>query len=575
MLRGRLLTIGMGLLLFFFLGREFCSAQEQKGVSAKESETLDITEISPGYFSMEFRDIELKDLLRVLSRDYKLNIVISKEVEGRVTASFSNITLKQALEAILKIQGYALIEEDDIIKVIKRPQINKFFPLLYISPQDIADSLSELKSSEGKIIIDDKSNTIMAIDLPENIKKMEEFIAMADVKQLQVLIEVEILETTVGTLEEVSMKWASTILSYKTPSRSTSFPLHGFIIAGEKAPSFELGSIAILPPGDEASALLKMLASHSHTRYLAKPKICVLNGEEANIDISADAVVSVKETVETTETGSMTTKEAERTKIGTTLKVTPTIDKEGFVTLKINPTVSTAVDSEFSGYVDPHERSLETVLRVKDGQTLVMGGLISSLKKESTAKVPFFGDIPLLGNLFKSKQESEEETELLIFITPHIVSDSLESKPLAQLAKSGEDEVEEGIMRVEEDEKKDKIEEKITRIKKEIAELLEDDTELLEDDTDPQDYNKYISQKISRYAQHFPPESLSPGEVTLSFTILSNGSLKEIPHIVHSSNDTLNEWAIDCIINSSPFFPFSDFIDKNEKRFKITIYYRM
>ncbi|RKY39782.1 MAG: hypothetical protein DRP75_01080 [Candidatus Omnitrophota bacterium] len=513
----------------------------------KEARVLEISKLpEEGYYSMELRDIELQDLLRVLSRDYKLNIVLSDEVKGRITASFNRITLKQALDAILKIKGYTFKEEEGIIKVIKEPKIRKFFPLFYISAEQIKDSLSELKSSEGKIIIDDRSNTIMVIDLPENVRKIEEFIYMVDVKQPQVLIEAEILETTVGALEEIGTKWASTIVSYTAPSRSTSFPLHGFIIAGKKEPTFELGNLTILPPGEEASILLRMLASHSHTRFLAKPRICVLNGEEANIDISTDAVVSVKETVETTETGSITSTQAERRKIGTTLTVTPTVDKEGFITLKIKPTVSTAADSRFTGYIDPQERSLETVLRVKDGQTLVMGGLISKTTKESVNKVPFFGDIPFFGGLFRYKQENEEENELLIFITPHIVSDT-----------SSEQEKESGVL--DKEQKKEGEEER----GKIINSLPE--------------YQRYISQKIRRYAHLHPPaKERGEGEVSVEFIVLPNGSLKQIPEIVFSSNEDLNDWAIDCVINASPFFPFDiqSSLPESERRFKITLYYR-
>jgi len=514
----------------------------------KEARVLEISKLpEEGYYSMELRDIELQDLLRVLSRDYKLNIVLSDEVKGRITASFNRITLKQALDAILKIKGYTFKEEEGIIKVIKEPKIRKFFPLFYISAEQIKDSLSELKSSEGKIIIDDRSNTIMVIDLPENVRKIEEFIYMVDVKQPQVLIEAEILETTVGALEEIGTKWASTIVSYTAPSRSTSFPLHGFIIAGKKEPTFELGNLTILPPGEEASILLRMLASHSHTRFLAKPRICVLNGEEANIDISTDAVVSVKETVETTETGSITSTQAERRKIGTTLTVTPTVDKEGFITLKIKPTVSTAADSRFTGYIDPQERSLETVLRVKDGQTLVMGGLISKTTKESMNKVPFFGDIPFFGGLFRYKQENEEENELLIFITPHIVSDT-----------SSEQEKESGVL--DKEQKKEEEEEERGKIINSLPE-----------------YQRYISQKIRRYAHLHPPaKERGEGEVSVEFIVLPNGSLKQIPEIVFSSNEDLNDWAIDCVINASPFFPFDiqSSLPENERRFKITLYYR-
>jgi type II secretory pathway component GspD/PulD (secretin) len=177
---------------------------------------------------------------------------------------------------------------------------------------------------------------------------------------------------------------------------------------------------------------LTAILSDSNTKILARPKVLTLNNETARIELTAEtAVASVTTTASSEGTATTTSGSAERINTGITLDVTPQINKDGYITMHIEPTVIVPVISKFfagSGndakFVDPQTRSAKTTVMVRDGETVVIGGLISKEDTYSFEKIPFLGDIPILGAAFRYKTADESDKELIIFITPHIVKEA-------------------------------------------------------------------------------------------------------------------------------------------------------
>ncbi|GAH10358.1 unnamed protein product, partial [marine sediment metagenome] len=181
-----------------------------------------------------------------------------------------------------------------------------------------------------------------------------------------------------------------------------------------------LGSLSLA----EFQIVLRALEQENKSKYLAKPKIMVVNNETAEIKIAGKTAIGETTTLATADTPGTTS--AERTETGITLKVTPTINKDGYITMTLEPTVSRTRVSGISGYLDTRDRTAKTTVMMKDGQTVAIGGLLKSDVTDNDRAVPGLSKIPLLGNLFKSKDFQDVETELIIFVTCHIVKPKLE-----------------------------------------------------------------------------------------------------------------------------------------------------
>ncbi|MCQ9208821.1 MAG: hypothetical protein NG712_05535, partial [Omnitrophica bacterium] len=179
-------------------------------------------------------------------------------------------------------------------------------------------------------------------------------------------------------------------------------------------------------------ATLAMLAKDTDTKILARPRILTLNNQTAIIKITADTAVSTA-TVQTSAEGLATTSiTIERYETGVSLEVTPQINKAGEITMSLEPSVTTVKTSSLLPNVsDPQERSVRTIVTVNDGETVIIGGLIDTNDVRVSRKVPFFGDIPLLGNLFRKQDDTSTDKEIIIFITPHLVKDGSRTPGLA------------------------------------------------------------------------------------------------------------------------------------------------
>ena len=168
--------------------------------------------------------------------------------------------------------------------------------------------------------------------------------------------------------------------------------------------------------------VLKSMLTRGEAKFLGKPKVVTLNNKTATITTSTDATVGFTTTTGYS-SGSLSSSSAERKRVGLTLQVTPQVNREGYVTLYVQPSYSDLVSSGFDNTKDTTTRAASTLVRVKNGQTVVIGGLLTSRETEQIRKVPLLGDIPVLGWLFTSKSTSKSTTDLVIFITPTILAE--------------------------------------------------------------------------------------------------------------------------------------------------------
>lgn len=338
-----------------------------------------------------------------------------------------------------------------------------FFSAAILHAQVVSNSLKDLLSVDGNIMYGDEPNSIVVTDYPENIQRITNYLDLVDVSPKQVLIEARVIEAKLQKEHSLGINWqifadkgyipvgrfkvgSSTLgnqpqpLTQAIPYKNTFYPPAQTSV-GSESPF----TIAIFD--DNINAIVQTLASSLDTEILSAPKVTTINNREAEIKVVqrlpwAEPQVSVSESGAVTVTWTINFEN-----VGITLKVTPTINDDGNITMALNPEISEKT-SDYSltvtqgttsvPYTVPiiDTRSALTKVVIGNGQTLIIGGLIKQKNSKGESKIPFFGDIPFFGYLFKSKKDIGDKTELLIFVSPTII-DANEMLHMAKQEKYG------------------------------------------------------------------------------------------------------------------------------------------
>lgn len=312
-----------------------------------------------------------------------------------------------------------------LIVNLDRPTITKTFPLQYAKAKDVQAALSSRLDSKktGTISADERNNQVIVTALSERMKEIEDLIKGLDKRTRQVSLEAKIIKVVLSDDFDMGVDWDKVF-------RDSG--MHGFNLDGAFAfPSTKTNFFKIAA-GDATksySAVLKVLQEFGETRNLSSPSIAVIDGQEANIMIGTKEAY-VTTTIETGGNTSTSAAQVQFVDVGVMLRVTPTINDEGYITLKVRPEVS-SVDRTINYQIAPDvtntvpvvaTTTAETTVMVKDGRTIIIGGLRKDEKKKTVDKVPFLGDIPFFGAPFRKVSEELEKQEIVVFLTPHIIS---------------------------------------------------------------------------------------------------------------------------------------------------------
>lgn len=323
----------------------------------------------------------------------------------------------------------------------------------------IINVIKSVLSKLGQVALEPRTNSIIVTDIPEVFPQVEQIITELDKKAPQVMIEAQIVEIDSNRSRNLGFEWGGSngeLAAFGMGSRQTTFPMTmnanmgktrffnplapaalNTLDAGQTQSASStpgettLPVTAITPSIFDLSQLrivLRALVSRSEARFLGKPKILTLNNKSAVIQISNNQAISRQsQSTSVGSSGASTISSAERAQTGLTLRVTPQVNKEGYITMLVQPSFTDVALSEISVPSNPTfdtiTRAASTLVRVKNGQTLVLGGLLNSNETKVIRKVPFLGYIPLLGWLFTTSSTVRRNSDLVIFITPTIVSD--------------------------------------------------------------------------------------------------------------------------------------------------------
>jgi type IV pilus assembly protein PilQ len=384
-------------------------------VSQFDNDKLNIWVID-GKVTMEAKDANLGDILASISQISKVNMVLFGPIREQINLKLDDIPIEDAINLILAGGRYTYIRKGDVFLVgeknINSPAsslltASELIPLEYLQAEKILKVLpSNIPASNVKVI--NEQNAIMVTGTQSEIEKVKEYIAKIDQKIPQIVVEALIIDISHQKGDTSSLS-----LSSQLEGDSESITLFDNDLG-------KLSYKSIIDFSDNFRLNLQSLISNGKATIRANPNITTLNGQQATIEVSD---VTYYEVINTDEDGNEETK-YQSIDAGITLDVTPWVSNSGSITLELKPSISNMKAQYQSRPPDIGRREISTTVRVKDGQTIVLGGLLQDNGSKTVNKVPILGDIPLLGRLFRSKSDNSSKTELLIYITPHILKDN-------------------------------------------------------------------------------------------------------------------------------------------------------
>jgi TonB family protein len=611
-----------------------------------------------GKVSLDLKGMDVIEVIKMLAAKGNLNIVLGGDVKGRVTIFLKSVDLMDAFEIILISNNLAYDRRGEIIYVMNQRDYERMygekygekkdvmiFRLKYAKAVEVSKTLSQMKSKVGKIIVDEGSNTIVAIDNPmalvqmsdamgsidiptvtkifelkyskvadmkdkisesltkgigtiqidertnkiivmdleKKIGDIERIVMAFDEKPQQVLIEAKIIQITLDDRFKLGVEWDTVIRQIqKELSLKSAFQLAAPHLFGPPGAEMILGSMG----SGDVNVMVQVLKTIGDTNLLSSPRVTAINNQEAKILIGTSQPYATNTVVQTT--GAATTgTNISFIDVGVKLYVTPTITKDGFITMKIRPEVSSSTANYSYGPVPQttvpivQTTQAETSVSVKDGTTIIIGGLIKDERSDTVNKIPLLGDIPIIKTAFSNTDKRVQKQELVIFLTPHIItgdSDYLEQPKSPTIGENKFTVSEQSTFERRtpvpmkpgmfkeprrDQSAKDYFDEKARMADTENTNLAATASEYY--------YNvknkiigRIVVPKDAKY-------SGVRGKVKLSFFLTPAGKVARGPDIMESSNHALDDLVVNAVKRASPFPVFPEGMGKAEKRFVMDV----
>ncbi len=394
--------------------------------------------------TLDLKDADIRNVIRMLSHKGNVNIVAGEEVKGTVSLLLKDVGWEQALKTILDVSGYAYEREENLIKVmtaekmkkIKQEQlaikeatkkeaelVTKIFSLNFARVCSLKKSVEKMLSSRGKIESDGRTNTLIVTDIQENIDEIGKIVQRLDARTPQVLIEAAIVDVKITGQTKYGIDWDLEKITGGTNIKMGTAKTEGWFSQGLTTTTSGLQhAITNYNVGQwNIGMTLQWLRYNADVEILARPRLLVLDNQEAKIEIT-ESIPYTKITI--TDQGTVTTTDFKE--VGTYLTVKPHITNDGFVSMLVKPEHSFQTSETSGGEPIIDSRSLETNLLTKDARMVIVGGLRRNYNTVTVYKVPILGDIPLLGYLFKKNTTEKTRMELIVLITPTIVTEETE-----------------------------------------------------------------------------------------------------------------------------------------------------
>jgi len=415
--------------------------------------------------NLTVKDADIHNVLTFLAREGKVNIVTSEDVQGKVTFHLEDVPWDLALDIILKAKGLDYVIEQGIYRVAPvdviqkemeaavakkvkveelKPVVVRLIPVNYADANDLLARVNAVLSPKGSVTVDQRTNTLIVKDTEEYLRAAEDLVRRLDLQTPQILIEARIVEARTTFKEDIGIQWGGRYAMTPALGNETGlvFPSSIGIAGGADDPSAPLAGLNLQNPGfvvnlpaavgagtggalglqlgsigGAANLSLRLSAAEEQgeVKIISSPRIATLDNKKATIAQGVSIPISVVSAAGVnTQFFSADLK----------LEVTPHVTRDGHVVLKIDITKNEPDFGNVAANGNPtiQRKEAHTELMIKDGDTAVIGGIYTRNTGRSYKKVPFFGDIPVLGWFFKSRTRNDDRSELLIFISPRVIN---------------------------------------------------------------------------------------------------------------------------------------------------------
>jgi type IV pilus assembly protein PilQ len=418
-----------------------------------------------GRATFSFKGARAQDALRLIASQFGMSIVIGREIAGTLTANLSRVTFEQAVDYVAEATGADYRIEGDVLLVNPTGLTSRLIPLHYLDPMAASGAVRGILSAngtvepfsgrpggapgtgEGTFLIEtrngSRANAVLVTDTAARIERIAAVLAQMDVRPRLIAIEAKLVETTLGKDEKLGVDWQLRA-SATGAVLPTTFPIPKRQGSGEFTaqpnPNNQVGGVGpAFPPGQnfpyaqpsdyvfgklsfqEFSVAMDILKQTSNTNLVSAPKITTLDNQEAEIVVGT--VVPIAKYERLKETGTLEITGYDEKKIGVRLLVTPHVAEDSTMILSVSPEISEIVEyrGQFNERPVTSTRSATTQVAVRNGETVMIGGLIKTVDLQIVRKVPILGDIPLLGAVFRHKTTRREKVDLMIFVTPRLL----------------------------------------------------------------------------------------------------------------------------------------------------------
>lgn len=412
--------------------------------------------------SLDFQDVEIRTILQILAKESGMNIVASDSVSGKMTLSLKDVPWDQALDLVMQARNLDMRQQGNIVNIAPRDEllakdkaflqaekdiadlgalysqnfqlkyknVEEFRSILRLDNADTTGNRNTLVSGRGSVLIDPATNTLIVTDTRSVIEKFRKLIDELDVPAQQVMIEARIVEAADGFSRDLGVKFGATgRKKLKNETSAFGWGVNSGFGGGDKweaqtkinlPVAAAANSISLVRAISSGALNLELSASESlsKTKTLANPRVLTQNRKEAKIESGYEIPFTV-----TTASGGVNSTNTELKKAVLGLTVTPNITPDGqiIMTVKINKDSPAQCASGSNTILCISTKSLNTQAMVENGGTLIVGGIYEENNGNTLTKVPLLGDIPVIGNLFKTRGKKTDRRELLIFITPRII----------------------------------------------------------------------------------------------------------------------------------------------------------
>ncbi|HEX7078184.1 MAG TPA: secretin N-terminal domain-containing protein [Candidatus Eisenbacteria bacterium] len=418
-----------------------------------------------GRATFNFKEVRAQDALRLIAAQFGVGTVMGKDGGGTVTANLTGVTFEEAVRYVSEAAGCDTRFEGNVLLVNPAGFVSRVFPLDYLDPSAAAAAVRKVLSDkgsaepfsgrvgaatglEGGAALAEtqngaRANALIVTDTPARVERVASVLRQMDARPGLVAIEAKLVETTLGKDEKLGVDWQLRA-SATGAVLPTTFPFPKTQGSGdftaEPNPNNQVGGVGpSFPPGQtfpyaspsdftfgklsfqEFSVAMDILKETSSTNLVSAPQVTTLDNQQAEIVVGT--VVPIAKYERLKETGTLEITGYDEKKVGVRLLVTPHVAEDSSMVLTVSPELSEIVEyrGQFNERPVTSTRSATTQVVVRSGETVMIGGLIKTVDMKVVRKVPFLGDIPILGALFKHTATQQQKVDLMIFVTPHLL----------------------------------------------------------------------------------------------------------------------------------------------------------